>query len=183
MPRAPIERRQITITLKLQCSACYIRLFNVHEYISTVAGARTKVYKCNFSPSFRQRPYHVENTGSRPITEVKQRRARLVLGWVTAWESRVLQAFYLLQHCMNIRACGATVARLTPDQKVACSNHVGLTLLSIFQVQNWHGEYFALWMAYRCSKDAYHTPTQRGVLSSAYLSSLSRERLFLAKNK
>ena len=29
-------------------------------------------------------PYHVENTGSRPITEVKQRRARLVLEWVTA---------------------------------------------------------------------------------------------------
>ena len=38
----------------------------------------------------RQRPYHVENTGSRPITEVKQRWARLVLGWVTAWEHRVL---------------------------------------------------------------------------------------------
>ena len=38
----------------------------------------------------RLRPYHVENTGSRPITEVKQRRARLVLGWVTAWEYRVL---------------------------------------------------------------------------------------------
>ena len=34
-------------------------------------------------------PYHVESTGSRPITEVKQRRARLVLGWVTAWEYRV----------------------------------------------------------------------------------------------
>ena len=28
------------------------------------------------------RPYHVESTGSRPITEVKQRWARLVLGWV-----------------------------------------------------------------------------------------------------
>ena len=40
----------------------------------------------------RQRPYHVESTGSRPITEVKQRRARLVLGWVTAWEPRVLLA-------------------------------------------------------------------------------------------
>ena len=26
-------------------------------------------------------------------------------------------------------ACGATVARLTPDQKVACSNHVGLIFL------------------------------------------------------
>ena len=37
----------------------------------------------------RLRPYHVESTGSRPITEVKQRRARLVLGWVTAWEYRV----------------------------------------------------------------------------------------------
>ena len=36
------------------------------------------------------RPYHIENTSSRPITEVKQRRARLVLGWVTAWEYRVL---------------------------------------------------------------------------------------------
>ena len=35
------------------------------------------------------RPYHAESTGSRPITEVKQRRARLVLGWVTAWEYRV----------------------------------------------------------------------------------------------
>ena len=32
------------------------------------------------------RPYHVGNTGSRPITEVKQRRAQLVLGCVTAWE-------------------------------------------------------------------------------------------------
>ena len=36
------------------------------------------------------RPYHAECTRSRPITEVKQRRARLVLGWVTAWEYRVL---------------------------------------------------------------------------------------------
>ena len=36
------------------------------------------------------RPYHVENTGSRPITEVKQRRAWLVLRWVTAWEHHVL---------------------------------------------------------------------------------------------
>ena len=32
------------------------------------------------------RPYHAESTGSRPITEVNQRRAGLVLGWVTAWE-------------------------------------------------------------------------------------------------
>ncbi|KAF6018961.1 hypothetical protein EB796_022723 [Bugula neritina] len=36
------------------------------------------------------RPYHVENASSRPITEAKQRRAWLVLGWVTAWEYQVL---------------------------------------------------------------------------------------------
>ena len=32
----------------------------------------------------RWRPYHAE---SRPITEVKQRRARLVLGWETETNS------------------------------------------------------------------------------------------------
>ena len=32
----------------------------------------------------------VESTGSRPITEVKQRRARLVLRWVTASGYHVL---------------------------------------------------------------------------------------------
>ena len=37
----------------------------------------------------RLRPYHVENTPSRPIWQVKQRWARLVLGSETAWESRV----------------------------------------------------------------------------------------------
>ena len=48
---------------------------------------RTKL--CNWA-SLCLRPYHVENTGSRPITEVKQRRAWLVLRWVTAWEHHVL---------------------------------------------------------------------------------------------
>ena len=35
----------------------------------------------------RLRPYHVESTGTRPISEVKQRRAWGVLRWVTTWES------------------------------------------------------------------------------------------------
>ena len=35
---------------------------------------------------FRLRPYHVENIGTRPISEVKQRRAWGVLRWVTTWE-------------------------------------------------------------------------------------------------
>ena len=38
------------------------------------------------------RPYHVEHTSSRLITEVKQHWAALVLGWVTAWEYAVLYA-------------------------------------------------------------------------------------------
>ena len=51
-----------------------------------------------------QRPYHVENTGSRLITEVKQHWARLVLGWVTAWEHRVLLAFFhLSQQCQVLQ--------------------------------------------------------------------------------
>jgi hypothetical protein len=29
------------------------------------------------------RPCHIENTGSRPITEIKQCQTWLVLGWVT----------------------------------------------------------------------------------------------------
>jgi hypothetical protein len=36
------------------------------------------------------RPYRIENTGSRPISEVKQCRAWLVLWWVTTWEPQVL---------------------------------------------------------------------------------------------
>ena len=43
----------------------------------------------------RQRPYHVEHTASRPISEVKQRWVWLVLGWVTAWEYQMLLAFYI----------------------------------------------------------------------------------------
>ena len=43
---------------------------------------------------FRRRPYRVECTGSLLTSEVKQRRARSVLGWGTAWEDlRVLSAF------------------------------------------------------------------------------------------
>ncbi len=45
-----------------------------------------------------QRPYHAENTGSRPITEVKQHWAWLVLRWVTAWEYQVLLPFRIFCH-------------------------------------------------------------------------------------
>ena len=60
------------------CIQLYYAYIRIHVYKDSVCGV------CCL------RPYHVESTGSRPITEVKQRRARLVLGWVTAWEYRVL---------------------------------------------------------------------------------------------
>ena len=45
---------------------------------------------------YRWRPYRVEYTGSLLTSEVKRRRARLVLGWGTAWEHlRVLLAFLI----------------------------------------------------------------------------------------
>ena len=52
-----------------------------------------KTPQSNTNRLFRLRPYYVEYTGSRPITEVKKRRARSVLEWETVWEYRVLQTF------------------------------------------------------------------------------------------
>ena len=59
------------------------------------------------------RPYHVENTSSRPITEVKQHWAALVLGWVTAWEYAVLYTFFLCK----------TKHLKKADEAVYCSHH------------------------------------------------------------
>ncbi|CAN0502228.1 unnamed protein product, partial [Laminaria digitata] len=44
----------------------------------------------------QERPYHVDRTTSRPLCEVKRRRARLVLRWGTTWEALVLFLFFLL---------------------------------------------------------------------------------------
>ena len=66
-----------------------LRLRNLLSTFSRAAAAKLNQAHETSTLSCRLRPYHVESTGSRPITEVKQRRARLVLGWVTAWEYRV----------------------------------------------------------------------------------------------
>ena len=73
-----------------------LNLFNLPMsiYISFIYGFTSGVFfifvYVNFTPMKCLRPYHVEHTSSRPIPEVKQRRAELVLGWVTAWEYSVL---------------------------------------------------------------------------------------------
>ena len=65
--------------------------FILHVHQAVKMAARDPI----LSPPSRQRPYHIENTSSRPITEVKQCWARSVLGWVTAWEHRVQLSFAL----------------------------------------------------------------------------------------
>jgi len=42
-----------------------------------------------FKQQFMSRTIIYDKAGLRSITEVKQRRVRLVVGWVTAWEYRV----------------------------------------------------------------------------------------------
>ena len=60
--------------------------FNVAQVCGRVSG-----WPCVIC---RWRPYRVECTGSLPTSEVKRRRARLVLGWETSREDlRVLPAF------------------------------------------------------------------------------------------
>ena len=63
------------------------------------------------------RPYRVECTGSLPTSEVKRRRARLVLGWGTAREDlRVLSAF-------SPRRCARPLLR---GPRARCRRRVGV---------------------------------------------------------
>ena len=48
-----------------------------------------------------QLPYHVEYTGSRLITKVKEHWAWVVLGWETTWEHQVLLAFVMEKFIWN----------------------------------------------------------------------------------
>ena len=54
--------------------------------LSVVCSVRT----CREYRWYQERPYHDDNTASRLLSEVKHRRARLVLRWGTTLESRVL---------------------------------------------------------------------------------------------
>uniref|UniRef100_A0A0M3JVY5 Ovule protein n=1 Tax=Anisakis simplex TaxID=6269 RepID=A0A0M3JVY5_ANISI len=59
------------------------------------------------------RPYHVENTPSHPICQVKQRWASLVLGLETAWESQVLSiAFCWISQNVMLKGVRARKTRL-----------------------------------------------------------------------
>ena len=62
------------------------------QILSTTAPREKWLKNSEFLTFKCQRPYHVEYTSSRPITEVKQRWVQSVLGWVTAWEHWLLLA-------------------------------------------------------------------------------------------
>ena len=75
---------------------------------------------CCYSPASCIRPYHVENTSSRPITEVKQHWAALVLGWVTAWEYAVLYTFLYQPKACYLTAL-QNLCQVAPRARVAQS--------------------------------------------------------------
>ena len=72
---------------------------------------------------FRRRPYRVECTGSLSTSEVKQHRARLVLGWGTAWEDlRVLSAFSTNSSWPSSRSFGDLAHTPTPGHHCRAPN-------------------------------------------------------------
>ena len=86
------------------------------------------------------RPYHVECTGSLLTSEVKRHRARLVLGWGTAWEDlRVLTAFYLSKfEPKGNEGCHVNVVILdsgnTPAQHAQCHTTPAARFLEISNI-------------------------------------------------
>ena len=83
----------------------------------------------------RPRPYHVGNTGSRLITEVKQRRARLVLAWVTGWEYRVLRPFLFTTLACLFACCHW---HNTSDQNIYNGLHVHITFFFFSSIYHDH---------------------------------------------
>ena len=78
---------------------------------------------------FRRRPYRVECTGSLSTSEVKRRRAQLVLGWGTAWEAfRVLSAF-CFPFLASFLGVGVSGLRLSASGFESSVSMVGVVLV------------------------------------------------------
>jgi hypothetical protein len=70
----------------------------------------------NFSLSCMQGSYHVGNTASRPISEVKQRWALLVLAWETSLEPSVTLRFFGLRSVAFSFFDGQVVDKICPKE-------------------------------------------------------------------
>ncbi len=94
----------ILLACRLQALPC--RLPHQWSGLRPRVCAKTHTRESRSSQRSRWRPYRVECTGSLPTSEVKRRRARLVLGWGTAREDlRVLPAFGTRSACVGV-CCG-----------------------------------------------------------------------------
>ena len=74
----------------------------------TLLGVVTCFYMSIFGAVFQERPYHVDRTTSRPLCEVKRRRAGVVLRWGTTWEVPVL-FLLLLQPPLSLLLLQASI--------------------------------------------------------------------------
>ena len=55
------------------------------------------------------------------------------------------QYYWIIKASLFIRLCGAMVARLTPDQKVACSNHVRVKKIILYSQSKYFYNLFFIW--------------------------------------
>ena len=100
--QTPPQHAQCHITLAAQVQVFSFFLSGEsHIYSIPMLHCSTKeayYQHVTWNQHLRCRPYHVECTGSLLTSEVKRHRARLVLGWGTAWEDlRVLPALLTQQ--------------------------------------------------------------------------------------
>ena len=99
---------------------------------------KLKITQRTKTEDFCLRPYHAECSRSRSISEDKLRRARLVLRWVTAWEHRVLQAFYFTYTGVGK---GNTLTLRWDGQRKTMHEIVGHILWSNDEsYDNWHSK-------------------------------------------
>ena len=106
----------------------------------------------------RQRPYHIEHTSSRPITEVKQCWARLVLGWVTTWEHWVLLASILfLIIFFHYKYKSDTYTLEKSSSEIMFSKYLlKLTLwINIIGASIYEYKNFYIWLTYKDEKLPY----------------------------
>ena len=87
---------------------------------------------------------HAKKVGLQFVEMIQKLKMvlRLVVEKTVPWNNQII--YYNLLDSLFLspptsRLLGATVARLTPDQKVACSNHVGVNCFIWFQHRHYAG--------------------------------------------
>ena len=91
-------------------------------------------YSQHIVPPHQERPYHADRTTSRPLCEVKRRRARLVLRWGTTWEALVL---FLFRSARLIPSLSSTPSCLSST--LAGERKTAHPLLLFLQPRSTHG--------------------------------------------